>query len=51
MNKKMIMGAVCALACATNLAFSQPASAGFLGFGNIDIMTAAEQENWAKHLN
>lgn len=48
MNKKMIMGAVCALACATNLAFSQPASAGFLGFGG---MSASEQENWARHLN
>lgn len=47
MNKKMIMGAVCALACVTNLAFSQPASAGFLGFG---VMSASEQENWAKHL-
>ncbi len=44
----MIMGAVCALACATNLAFSQPASAGFLGFG---VMSASEQENWARHLN
>ena len=45
------MGAVCAMACATNFAFLQPASAGFLGFGNSDIMSASEQENWARHLN
>ena len=51
MNKKMIMGAVCAMACATNFAFLQPASAGFLGFGNSGIMSASEQENWARHLN
>lgn len=51
MNKKMIMGAVCAMACVTNFAFLQPASAGFLGFGNSGIMSASEQENWARHLN
>lgn len=51
MNKKMIMGAVCAMACATNFAFLQPASAGFLGFGNSGIMSASEQENWARRLN
>ena len=44
------MGAVCAMACATNFAFLQPASAGFLGFGNSDIMSASEQEDWARHL-
>ena len=42
MNKKKILGAVCALACATNFAFVQPASA--------EIMNAQEQENWARHL-
>ena len=42
MNKKKILGAVCALACVTNFAFVQPVSAR--------IMNAHEQENWARHL-
>ena len=41
MNKKKILGAVCALACVTNFAFIQPVSA--------KIMNAHEQENWARH--
>ena len=45
------MGAVCAMACAINFAFLQPASAGFLGFGNSDIISGPEQESWARHLN
>ena len=42
MNKKKILGAVCALACVTNFVFMQPVSA--------KIMNAHEQENWARHL-
>ena len=42
MNKKKILGAVCALACATNFALIQPVSA--------EIMNAHEQEDWARHL-
>ena len=42
MNKKKILGAVCALACVTNFAFVQPVSAR--------IMNAHEQEDWARHL-
>ena len=42
MNKKKILGAVCALVCVTNFAFMQPVSAR--------IMDAHEQENWARHL-
>ena len=42
MNKKKLLGAVCALACITNFAFVQPVSAR--------IMNAYEQENWARHL-
>jgi len=41
MNKKKILGAVCALACVTNFAFIQPVSAR--------IMNAQEQEAWARH--
>lgn len=41
MNKKKILGAVCALACATNFALIQPASAR--------IMNAQEQEAMARH--
>lgn len=41
MNKKKVLGAVCALACATNFAFIQPVSAR--------IMNAQEQEAWARH--
>ena len=41
MNKKKILGAVCALVCVTNLAFVQPVSAEY---------SAHEQEKWARHL-
>lgn len=41
MNKKKILGAVCAFACATNFAFIQPVSAE---------PSAQEQEKWARHL-
>ena len=41
MNKKKILGAVCALACATNFAFVQPVSAEY---------SVHEQEKWARHL-
>ena len=42
MNKKKLVGAVCAFACAANLALSETASA--------DLRTLADQEWWANQL-
>ena len=42
MNKKKLVGVVCAFACAVNLALSGTASA--------DLRTVSEQADWAKHL-
>ena len=42
MNKKKLVGVVCAFACAANLALSGTASA--------DLRTVSEQADWHRHL-